>query len=458
MKPMRANALPLVLVSLLALTPACGRQGPPGGVVLIVLDTARADHLSCYGYARPTSPWIDAFAAHATQYDLAIAPGSWTLPSHASMFTGKHPFEHGAHRTDAVSELYENAIPLDESHFTLAEAFAAEGFVTAAFAANDGYLDVSWQLDQGFQTYQVINEPAVVLNERIFAWLDTLSTDRFFLFVNYMDAHHPYNTTPVEGVVPGPVSQDKLLRRYLISLVRRTDGAEPTPDLVASVVGQYDTGIANADVGVGALLDRLQSWGKYEDATIIVTSDHGEAFNEHHIIGHGFDVYQPEIWVPLIVKAPRQQDRRRVHEPISLSDLPRLIFSLMARDMGKKYAAEFPNAPGAHPLIAQNYFTGKGILDLPGYGARFRRARTAVIDGSLKLIDSTDGTRELYDLAEDPWEADDRLAHRRQDGERLAASLARYRSTRPDAPAGAEPLLPDKEHLEKLKALGYMGN
>ena len=114
-------------------------------IVLIVMDTVRADHLSCYGYERQTSPRLDKFASGATRYTRAIASAPWTIPSHASIFTGKDPFQHGAHRMEVDGELVKN--PLPAAHFTLAEMFDNEGYLTAAIVANDVFLSPKWRVE-----------------------------------------------------------------------------------------------------------------------------------------------------------------------------------------------------------------------------------------------------------------------------------------------------------------------
>ena len=187
---------------------ACSPAPPPArGVVLVTIDTLRADHLGCYGYARNTSPSLDALAERATVYTRAMASSPWTLPTHASLFTGLAPFEHGA-RTFLDASGRSLANPLDSAHLTLAEALRAEGFATAAFVANTGYLHPRHQLDRGFEVYEVRDESAMSMLPRIFEWLDEKAGGAFFLFVNFMDAHRPYNTTPRPEALPPPPDRD----------------------------------------------------------------------------------------------------------------------------------------------------------------------------------------------------------------------------------------------------------
>ena len=245
-------------------------------VVLLVLDTVRAGHLGCYGYARRTSPAIDAFATDATRYACARATAPWTLPSHASMFTGRFPFEHGAHRYKGSFLLHLAKIhskPLPERWPTLAEALRAEGYATGGFTANSGYTARRYALCQGFDTYEVDRQPAVMLNGRVFRWLDGQKGNPFFLFVNYMDAHYPYNTTPRPGLLDVPPLPGKKPFNKLSEHVM-PGGSAPLPsELVQCVTDQYDTGIANADLAVGELLNALRDLGVYDQTMVIVASD-----------------------------------------------------------------------------------------------------------------------------------------------------------------------------------------
>jgi len=200
-------SLALVSVSLLACAPDRRADAPPN-VVLLVLDTVRSDHLGCYGYGRPTSPGIDAFARGATRYTRSLSAAPWTVPTHASLFTGKAPLAHGAHTIKIEARGHPDVRPLDDDALTLAEVFAAEGYDTAAFAANTAFLARQWKLDQGFQTYHLERVRADALNRSVFAWLDAHGDEPFFLFVNYIDAHRPYDTRPRRGFLDPPASQD----------------------------------------------------------------------------------------------------------------------------------------------------------------------------------------------------------------------------------------------------------
>jgi len=453
---MRPGAALGVLAAALAL-PACSSARDPGlppNVVLIVVDTLRADHLGCYGYARSTSPRMDAFAAGATRYARAISSGSWTVPSHASMFTGKAPFAHGAHDFPVERER-NNVRRLAPEELTLAEALSEQGYRTAAFAANAAFLARHWQLDQGFERYQVERVFGDRLNPLIFRWLDGLDpAEPFFLFVNYIDTHGPFNADPRPEFDLGARADEGRLHDELA--LRVLPGVEPAPpDLVQRVIDQYDTAIANVDAAVGELLDRLRP---LEDASVVVvTSDHGHFFGEHALAKHSKDVYQEVLAVPLLVRAPGQREGRVEERVVASSDLPRLILSHFPEPARQGLLARFPE-PGAGSLaLAENYYARPADLFHPVWGWRFRRVRRAVFEWPFKLIHSSDGQHELYDLAADPAEAQDLYAERPEVAARLERALAEEIGDRQGPEGEGEPAELDPELTRQLEALGYQG-
>ena len=425
-------------------------------VILITIDTLRADHLGCYGYKRPTSPRIDAFARQATFYTRACASAPWTVPTHASLFTGKYSFEHGAH-TFKVSEPVNNVNPLPLEHLTLAEALKSEGYQTGAFAANSGYLSTRWQLDQGFDTYHVERSYADKLNRRVFEWLAAQGDKDFFLFINYIDTHSPYNTAPRPGLFEKPlVRRSRPLRAVKEQIF---SGAEPIPrKVIQQAIDQYDTAVANVDEEIGALLDKLVTADLYDDTMIVLTSDHGNYFGEHRLAGHSKDVYQEVLWVPLIVKSPNQRTGRISDVLVSSTDIPRMILSELAGELAERYSTAFPDAPGNHVVISENYFTRlKDLFDTP-WGDRFHRVRRVVFDWPYKYIDSSDGQHELYQLVDDPAESHNLLEQRAEVAARLAKELRDFQSRRQrwEGQLDTTPLTEEDE--ERLRALGYMGD
>ncbi len=440
---------------------ACGAgqdDAPPPNVVLVVLDTVRADHVSCYGYERETTPHLDVLAASATRYTSVRATGPWTLPSHASMFTGRFAFQHRADSLQNEDGQWRE-LPLKQEHTTLAEALGELGYRTGGFAANTGYLRTEFQLDQGFDRYEVEREPGVLLNERALAWLDE-SEGPFFLFVNYMDAHRPYNTQalPEDRLADVPcdasIPSERLLDR-LIGVVLR-DGKPAPPKLKEQVTACYDLGIANADLAMGELVAELRRRGLYEDTLLIVTSDHGEYLGEHGLVEHSKDVYEPALHVPLVLKAPGGATGAVDDALLSLADLPRLVAGGLPGPLRDDLHQHFP-------LLLERDFTLAEISlsrerDMrSSYAARFRRQRQAYYADGHKLILSTDGQHELYDLDADPDEATNLYDAEAQLTQALTEGLETFVAEHPaDFAAGDAPVF-DEEAMRALIDLGYAG-
>ena len=232
----KAYALALTFALALIAT-ACSQPTPKHtlNVMIITVDTLRADHLGCYGYHRPTSPNIDAFARGATLYRRSFAAAPWTVPTHASLFTGKTPFEHGARTFKSARPGQDNVNPLHEDQFTLAEMFSSEKIETAAFVANAGYLAPRWQLNQGFATYEVDVSYAKKISQLAISWLRGHTEGGFFLFLNYIDVHKPYNTrTPAPFLeTPAVVDRGQLITKLYEKVM---PGNKPVPAKLAQMV------------------------------------------------------------------------------------------------------------------------------------------------------------------------------------------------------------------------------
>ncbi len=470
--PGRALAMALPAIAALALCSACAGDGQPDeapparalppeapNLILVVLDTVRADHLGCYGYERGTSPSLDAFASGATLFTRAMAASPWTVPTHASYFTGLYPFEHGA-RTYANRLPREIVYPLHTNQITLAEILRIEGYRTAAFIANAGYLSPYFQLDQGFDAYVCEALYSDRLNERIFEWLEEHGGERFFLFINYIDAHRVYNTAPRPGLLETPAVQDK--GELLSELVKRVLPAEePVPaDLARKVIDQYDTAIANLDEAFGDLLERLRAMDLYDRSLIVATSDHGEYFGEHHLVEHSKDIYQEALWVPLLIKAPGQRAPETVGTLVSSIDMPHQILSQVPEEISGKYMKLFPHAPGEEPVISENYYSRAKDLYNPRWGHRFHRVRRAIFDWPYKYIHSSDGQHELFDLVKDPLESGNLVTLEPEIAARLHRSLEEFMARRLNTVRVMSehdfPTEERRELIERLRSLGYV--
>jgi len=442
-------------------SPEPGWEGlaAPGGevprtVVLVSLDTLRADHLSLYGYARPTSPQLEDLARRATVYTQARSTAPWTLPAHASLFTGLYPFQHGANFV--AGTLGQRATSLAPEAETLAEVLRGRGYRTGAVVANAGFLDPVYRLDQGFDTYDVERDVAGGIVARALGWLDAQGDAPVFLFLNFMDTHRPYNCAPRAGFTDYGTGRDsgKRLKRLRRALMR--GDSELPADTLAELVEQYDTAIANLDEGLGTLFDGLRARGRFERALIVVTSDHGEFLGEHALIEHAKDVYEPVLRVPLIVRPPGGITGTVDGRPISLAHVPGLILSYVLDGPRELASSHFAAWPRGGVLAEQIDSNPADMQD--AWLERLQRVRRAYYREGVKVIESSDGEHELYDLTVDPGELHDLVAEEPERAAALRAELAALLASESPARLGAGGLIDLTSDEATLRELGYLGD
>ncbi len=459
MSHLRALAATAVVSLSLASTPGCwggpDEAGAPAAVdtpqrvILVTLDTVRAESMSAYGYHKPTSPHTAALATQGTLYTEAFSNAPWTLPAHASLFTGLLPTEHRAHKfkldpdhTDMLR------VPLLAEQLTLAEELSSRGWATGGFAANDGYLLPHWGLHQGFEHYEVDQVRGTELVDRALAWLDEHEGEPALAFINVMEAHTPYVCDLSTGL--GPCEWKHSKRRYKrLAEAPLLDGIEPHREELARFAADYHRGVASADLAVGHLVAGLKARGWFDDALIVITSDHGESFGEHGVVGHGKDVWDPLIRVPLVVKAPGQQQPARNEETISLLHIPGLIYTALGWPVPEAFARHWPPT-GA--ISEAHFISGKELKR--SWGKPFDNIRHASISGQHKLIADSLGGHRLFDLAEDRAELVDLAADNPEVITELAQPLPGFDvGPIPEIP---KTKLPTRRELEALEALGYV--
>ena len=448
---------------------ACGGDGaetaPLPHVILLSLDTLRADRISCYAEdasmgTSASTPAIDGLAGAADRYASCTATAPWTLPSHASMLTGLYPFEHGTHGF-RVEEMVDNAYPLHPAHVTLTEELRRAGYETAGFVANTVYLAHRWGLYQGFDSYEVKRQPAAAVTDRVLAYLDESADAKGgprapqFLFVNFMDMHRPYGSGTTEEILRLPPEQrpDAMLEKLCVQVMN--DGQAPG-ELAGKVLGMYDGALTTLDGEIGRLLDGLRSRGLYDNAIVILTSDHGEAFGTHSIVEHGKDVYEPLVAVPLIVKYPGQAEGRVVRDKLSsLVDLPGLIAAALPGEVGEVLTESFPRRPGSHGVLSEIHFARPRDLKL--YGERFQHERTSWRDGRFKL--NVGGVQtELFDLEADPGETTNLMESESVRASNMLRSLERFLSKTAYTGERLAPVPAGEFELKEQKELGYSGD
>ncbi len=462
-------------------------------VILITLDTVRADHLSLYGYSRDTSQHLQQFARDATVYTRTIAASDMTLASHASIFTGLYPSQHGAHWAlgrgkGGVAIGPEFGLSLAPNSRTLASILTGKGYRTMGIAANVPYLQHAFHLDQGFQYFSLpvprifldqscpfclradlanvlgrffaqrlsdlLYVRAGTVNREAFQLLDQekAGSRPFFLFLNYMDAHEPYfPPAPYDLKYPGK-DVTMTVERYWPIEFRALSGTRPYTDQDRRRdESQYDGAIAYIDAELGALFAKLKQLSLYDNSIIVVTSDHGQSFGEKGLVGHGSSVYQEQVHVPLIVKYPGVTYAKVEDALVSHVDLLPTILESLGYETG--------SLPG-HSLLAPQrgqaaIFSESFPCDLlVSLSDRFRRIERAAFMGDSKLIISTAGTQQFYNLAADPREEHNIYAERLPAARALEAGLHYWESTMPVA--RPQPALLDRRAIESLKSLGYL--
>ena len=444
----------------------CGGSGDRPNVVLVVLDTTRADLLSAYDFPAPTTPHLESIARDGIRFTRAFSTDFWTLPAHASLLTGLYPSDHGA-----TSET--NLLAPESS--TLAERLRAHGYRTAAFVSNP-WLSRETGFGQGFERFDEMwrgktrhGRTDRAGAERAAAWIEERSAagEPFFLFVNFNFAHLPYSPDPMalSAVVSRPHSVDRSRKlkkvvgtwEYLAGAYElRSEDFELLRDLYLGELRMVDDFVAEVD-------HAIEDAGVRHRTLLLVTSDHGENLGDHGLIDHMLSMYDTTIRVPLVARLPgRIAAGSESDELVSGIDVMPTVLA----------AAGIPHddlpgrsllAGGAPPefVVAENErpLNGMKLLErnYPGFD-------TSRIDGPMrmlrtsrfKLIASERGV-ELYDLEQDPHEEHDLSSDRPELVASLKSKLEAWQSARTGVAAGqaTNPLL-DREAREQLRALGYV--
>jgi len=397
-------------------------------IILMVLDTVRQDRVSVYRDNPGTTPNIEEFAEEATVFD-AYATSHWTLPSHASLVTGLYPTENGTG--------VQKGLVIDEKNETLAEILEQAGYTTGAVISNITALGKDSGLPQGFDYYFTDRadslppfyfwagyflakfDPespvflfsqhmrAASVNRRALKWIRKSIDRPFFLLLNYMDAHHPYvPPSPYDRMGDSGGSRLNFFSPPEIYIKYRNEVnaglRHVADDEYDYLVSKYDGEISYLDDQIGKLFQELKKLGLYENSLIIITSDHGEFFGEHDLVGHAIgSLYQEVIRVPLIVKFPEQAGRpsAKPPDPVSLVHLFHSILTLVEipHKSGRQDVDIFGG--GTAPILAECH---KKLKRKEGFG----KHTYCLIDKSLKLTVSSNGREELFDLEKDPSESD----------------------------------------------------
>jgi arylsulfatase A-like enzyme len=429
-------------------------------LILISLDTLRADHLTSYGYPRDTAPFLHArLVEGGTVFETAISAATTTAPSHATLFTSLQPSVHGVH-TDGTTMFPEGAV-------TLADTLRAHGFATGAVTEGGALLE--WRgFGRGFDVYARNPVPiphrarlqSEVTFSKALAWIDRSADQRFFLFVHTYEVHAPYEPPPAyTGFFPEP-----------------SEELAPHPDLTPERDPLlYDREIRYLDDQLRALVEALNARGLLEKTLLVITSDHGEEFYEHGFWGHGPTPYEEVLRVPLVFYGAGVPPGRRLDPPVGLVDLMPTLLELAgvpAPDgaMGRSFAGmlrgEAP-PPGweQRPIFSEAWLP----WGIRSWGREdVQQPTLAVRAGSRKLVRFRDGDGyryEYFDLDRDPGERTDRYAREEESARDLRKLLDGYESALGPLRAslraggtapGAQGHDLDLEQQESLRALGYL--
>ncbi len=437
--------LPAMGVALAACLVACGvPEDPPRSVILISLDTLRADHLGCYGHERDTSPNLDALAAEGVLFEQAVAPAPWTLPSHASLLTGRYPSRHGAFTLeDAIPE----AVP------TLAAVLGRAGFETAGFV-NVIFLGSGFGFARGFETYRTYvrdqspEGSASEITDAGIEWLESRRGRRVFLFLHYYDLHSDFLSLPrfQELFTDGPGRFDGSTAQMLAAMRGLAPIDASDADHLARL---YDGGIRQLDEELGRLFAWLRENGWWDESLVIVTSDHGEQFLEHGGLLHNRH-WEEVLRVPLILRGPTLPAGVRVGGPVSLVDVVPTVLDLVGAA-----AAGDVDGIDLRPLWDDGRTpAGPRHLFAEGGPSMKQATERSVRDGRHKLIvDLESGRHELYDLDADPGERNDLADEKPAKVRALRASLDRLMDSA--VGAAAAPAASDAVQRQ-LRELGYL--
>lgn len=437
--------------------------GARPNIVVYLVDTLRPDHLTVYGYGRPTSPALEDFSRDALVFDDALAHTSWTRPATASVFTGLPARQHGVNGRTSV---------LPRQAVTLAERLRGAGYRTAAFVQN-AHITRDFGFDQGFSRFADITnlggrapdsgaapreEPSAseadVLHASALSWLEERNpTEPFFLYVHSLDPHTPYSPLPsMLERIAGDQSAPSELRDPDTIRELQAEETSVSDETRADLLRLYDAEVATNDFYFGLLIDALRSAGVYEEALVVFLSDHGEGFFEHSLFGHGRTLYGEVLRIPLLVKLPASSGiaPRRVAAPVEQIDVaPTLLDFVGLSALGMDGRSLLPlSEQGGEASTGRRYaYLHYGTPEMD-----------SVVEGRWKLIRTgLEGPgppdSELYDLETDPGEQRD-LAEARPEIRQRLTRLLRARARRPAALDPVQTRL-DPTLEERLRALGY---
>jgi arylsulfatase A-like enzyme len=423
-------------------------------VIVLLVDTLRADRLGAYGASPSPTPALDRFAAEGRVFEQSVSQAPWTLPSVASIMTGIHPRSHGVLGRLVAEDSDElEAAFLADAFRTLPEHAALGGITTVGLSANP-LIGRGTNLVQGFETFVEYgwDRPrrnwvgAAEVNARFLAWVRANRDRRFLAYLQYMEPHDPY--TPSAPPPPPPAARPVIVAGEIHELARKINWgtAPPLGDVELTHIRRlYDGEVADWDRAFGALRAALEAEGVWESTVVVVTSDHGESFQEHGRLTHGTHLYDELLRVPLVMSGPGIAPGRDARSAQGID-----LYPTIARLLG----LPAPEGVAGHDLLGP--VRADAVVSETSLGVAPDGSRTELVSlrtPTRKLVHAPDHDHfELYALDADPGERTD-LHPRAPDGT-LVATLDAWRATAPAPPAVADDDAPDLG--DKLRALGYV--
>jgi arylsulfatase A-like enzyme len=444
------------------------RAGP--NVIVLLVDTLRADYVGTYG-GKAETPVIDWLAGQGAQFNKAYAPSSWTVPSVASIFTGMYPQTHGLVEGINLAGQVSKQQRLPDQYTTLAESFRRAGYTTFCITTNS-HLSRQHGYNAGFDHFQMFRfSDGTSVEETVETWKDQLQkaddTTGYFLFLHWVDPHHPYDPREpyISKLDPDYLTKLGPLLTESPDILYVKGHFDKFPEHLSLLRDLYASEVSWTDASVGRTLKLLPSVG---NSTIVMLSDHGEAFAEHKSMVHGIDLYQETVHVPLILIRPDKLGAgTKVDTPVSLIDVMPTLLSQIGATVPKECEGvdltpllkgeTIPARPLFSHLDKMKVFRWQAMFDqdlkLLSHLPSQAQAVKALKDGK-NLV----AKRRLFDLAKNPGETTDLVEKRPNDAKRLAEILGKTMAVTPKTMPQSVSGKMSPEEIEKLKSLGYIGN
>jgi len=442
------------------------RAEAPFNLVIVTLDTLRADHLGCYGYFRDTTPHLDALSKESLRFTRCYAPIAHTTPSHASLFTSVYPFEHGITANTVLQSedrQREAAFRPSPTLQTLAQALQAKGVATGGFVSAAPVKRITG-LAAGFDGWSEPAEHRRPGHETIadaLAWLDATRARPFFLWVHLFDAHGPFDADYPPAEYRTRYQAGEALKQWLAErrFPARISGVNTDETDTTNVVDLYDGAVRYLDDQLAPLLERLGTPEMRASTLLVVTADHGQGLGQHDFLAHGI-VWSEQLAVPLLMRLPTRLEGVKqlaaaaagaIDAPLSTIDV---VPTALARLPGLVDDSFFHQLRGVDVLAEA--FTPRGVFGM----APLTRGLLAYTTTHWRLIRGKEGAPQLYDLERDPYELEDVAARHPEIAARLDRALLaeverQKRREAIHAQGAEEGGAPDPKHLEELEKLGY---